>query len=376
VKEAHVAFILEPVFGHIVPTLGIAAELIRRAIRVSYAVSERFESRARRVGAEALIYRPLQNKLKLFKALGEGLDPSSEAAANLWTALRQEETNDSLTKLETLYERDIPDLIVYDSMSPAGKVLADKLGVVAIEHSPTVITHNSTYWSYNEDLVLVSLPRFFQKDAADFDDRFQFIGFIGNDRTAFFAPWHPKDANKKTILVTATTGLLPQIDFFRTAISAFGDSEWHLVLTIGDDIAPSELEPLPENCEINCSASNMEILTKSCLVIGQGGQGSALEALYCAVPQVLIPPSPIHDDCAVRIAELGVGTRLSELEATPENVRRAGISLLENAAVGARLRELSAKMREDNGAETAADLMAQRLLANNKLMLPEIGNAK
>jgi UDP:flavonoid glycosyltransferase YjiC (YdhE family) len=359
----HVAFILESVYGHIVPTLGIAAELIHRGYRVSYAVKRQFEPRILSGGAQAKVYQPLENKLKAFQAMkNEGMGFSSEASASLWKKLQQEETEDTFSKLESLYQPDRPDLIVYDCMNPAGRLLAGKLNIAAVEHSPMVISTNNNSWSYDENLVLVSIPRFFQHNADDLDDRFQFIGFIQNDRKQFFASWRPKASVKKLILVSATTGLLPQTEFFRKAIAAFGDSPWYLVLTIGDGIDPDSLTPLPANCEINRSASNFEILETASLVIGQAGQGSALEALYHAVPQLLIPPSPIHDDCAIRIAELGLGTRLPESEATVENLKTAGISLLEDQATRSRLQEVAKIMRESNGAAMAADLIGKHIV--------------
>jgi UDP:flavonoid glycosyltransferase YjiC (YdhE family) len=363
--KKHVAFILESVYGHIVPTLGIAAELIHRGHRVSYAVKRQFEHRILGSGAQAKVYQPLENKLKLFRAMkNEGVGFFNEADASLWKKLHQEETLDTLSKLESLYEPDRPDLIVYDFMNPAGKLLAGKLNTAAVEHSPTVISQNDplSLGPHDENLVLVSIPRFFQRNADALDDRFQFIGFIQNDRKQFFAPWRPKDSGKKLILISATTGLLPQTEFLRKAIAAFGDSPWYLVLTIGDEINPDSLAPLPANCEINRSASNFEILETACLVIGQAGQGSALEALYRAVPQLLIPPSPIHDDCAIRIAELGLGTRLPESEATVENLKTAGISLLADQAMRNRLQEVAKTMRKSKGAAIAADLIGKHIV--------------
>jgi MGT family glycosyltransferase len=263
--------------------------------------------------------------------------------------------------LRQLYVDDIPDVIVYDFMSPAGKHLAGVLRTRAIEHSPTVINENDplALRPHDEELVLVSVPRFFQRDAEALDQRFQFVGFIQNGRTNFFTPWRASEHRQPAILITATTGLLPQTDFFRNALAAFGNTSWHLVLAISDDIDPAALAPAPVNCEIRRSASTFQILESACLVIGQGGQGSTLEALYWGVPQLLIPPSPIHDDCAARVAELGLGTRVPQTEATPEKLKHAGIALLEDREMRMRLREVARTMQANKGAEMAANLITQ-----------------
>ena len=363
-KVQHVAFVLESVYGHIVPTVGIATELIHRGYRVSYAVKKLFESKISGIGAEAHIYQPLENKLKLFQEMKEGGSfhaPMSPAAIDRILKFQQEETEDTLAKVMRLYEENRPDLIVYDCANPAGRLLGRHLDIPAIEHSPMVISKNP-FWSYDEQLVLVSVPKFFQKGAEELGANFQFIGFVQNDRTTFFAPWHPRDQAQKIILVNATTGLLPQVDFFKTAIAAFSNSPWQVVLTIGDDIDPGSLGPLPANCELNRSFANFEILKSACLVVGQAGQGSTLEALYHGVPQILIPPSEVHAACARRIAELELGACLEESEATPETLKIAALSALQDSAMHARLKNIAKTMRENNGAARAADLISQRLI--------------
>lgn len=363
-SRKHVAFIVECVYGHIVPTIGIAVELRRRGYRVSYAVKESFERRIIDSGAEAKVYRPLGNKLKFFhKMKNDGTDLFNPPDATLWRGLQQEEAEDTLSQLHELYVNDRPDLIIYDFMSPAGRMLAERLRIRTAEHTPMVISQNDplALCPHDENLVLASVPRFFQREADTLDARFQFIGFIPGGREKFFAPWKPVETDRPTLLVSATTGLLPQIDFFRKVIAALADSPCQLVLTIGDDIEPDSLAPLPAHCQINRSSSNFEILRAARGVIGQAGQGSALEALYWGVPQLLIPPSPVHDDCAIRIAELGLGTRLLESEATPDTVRAAALALLENQPMHARLREIATIMQANPGAAIAANLLDQHI---------------
>jgi UDP:flavonoid glycosyltransferase YjiC (YdhE family) len=362
--KKHVAFIVECVYGHIVPTIGIAVELRRRGYRVSYAVKGSFERRIVDSGLEAKIYRPLGNKLKFFNKLkADGTDLFNPPDANLWRGLQQEEAEDTLSQLHELYAGDRPDLIIYDFMSPAGRMLAEKLRILTAEHTPMIINENDplSLCPHDENLVLASVPRFFQRHADTLDGRFQFIGFIPGGREKFFAPWKPVEPGRPTILVSATTGLLPQVDFFRTVISALADSPCQLVLTIGDEIKPEALAPVPGNCQVNRSSSNFEILKSACLVIGQAGQGSALEAMYWGVPQLLIPPSPVHDDCAIRIAELGLGTRLLESEATVDRVRTAANALLDNQSMRSRQREIAGIMQANQGGEMAANLLEQHV---------------
>jgi UDP:flavonoid glycosyltransferase YjiC (YdhE family) len=362
----HVAFVVEPVYGHIIPTLGIATELLSRGYRVSYAVTKRFSGKLQGIGVEPKIYQPLENKLKLFNEIKmHGIDFFSESCAQLWGTLRKEETDDSLKQLRDLYDDDRPDVVVYDFMNPAGKLFGVEIQSRTVEHNPVVVTRKDPLnpnWPYDDKLVITSIPRFFQRNADDLDKRFEFVGFIPNARARFFQPWASRKVVDRVILISATTGLLPQSDFFRLAISAFADSAFRIVLSIGEEMALSELGPLPANCEINRCSGNFEILEKAALFIGQAGQGSILESFYHAVPQILVPPSPLHNDLALRVTELGLGVRLRESEATVTNIHKAGMALLHDDLMRTRLEQVSKTMREEKAAERAANLITQSLV--------------
>jgi UDP:flavonoid glycosyltransferase YjiC (YdhE family) len=365
-RKRHVAIIVESVYGHIVPTLGIASELMKREYRVSYAVKTQFRSRINDFGAEAVTYRPLENKIKLFKKIhaDRGINGTSVSeSSRLWDRLRLEEMRSTLAQLEEHYRRDKPDIVIYDIMNPAGKALAKALGIACIEHSPLLIEAREAARVYDENLVLVSIPKFFQLGADNLDDRFQFVGFIQNDRKRFFVPWTLRDQKRRSILIYATTGLLAQTDFFKMAITALEGFDRQIVLSVGDRTALDPLLPLPRNCVLNRTSANVEILETADLVLGQAGTGSTLEALYWGVPQLLIPPPlPVFEDCASRVAQLGLGVVLKESEATSARVRNMAAALLEDKPTQNRLRDVSSVMQSSSGAVMAADLIENSLL--------------
>ena len=217
-----------------------------------------------------------------------------------------------------------------------------------------------------DDLVLVAVPRFFNEILADFDARFHFIGFIPEGRDLIFEPWRPKNPREKPILVSSTTGMLPQIKFCELAVKAFANSPWNIVLSIAgawdpiSDLAPESLA-LPSEFEVTRSSSNFEILKSASLFVGQGGQGSTLEAIYHAVPSLLVSPSQFHDVAARRVAELGLGIRVSLADVSPKTLREAAASLMSDDAVSARLKRARNYMLDHNGAQAAANLIQKHI---------------
>ena len=369
-SRPHVAFIVESAYGHLVPTVGIALELMERGYRVSYAVKEIYQDSIRRCGAEAFVYTPLENKNKVFVAGKTEAEVVALFAGSYWKNLWREETEDTHAQLMQIYENDRPDLIIYDCMNPAGRTLAKALDAPAAEHAPIVIYEGNPHFPYDESLVLVAIPRFFHRKAEELDPKYKFIGFVRPGRENFFVPWNRRQESKRTILVYATTGFLPQVEFLKIAIAAFRDTEWRLVLSGGNEAISALPASLPENCEINRGSSNLEILETADLIIAQGGTGATLEALYSGVPQVLIPlPYEIFEDCATRVAELGLGVRLDSSQLTAERLRDVAYSIMNDGATRLRLKKISQDMHLEHGEVKAADLIEQHLESSRRKTL-------
>jgi UDP:flavonoid glycosyltransferase YjiC (YdhE family) len=356
VRKTHVAFIVESAHGHVNPILGIVSELVQRGCRVTCAVRKYFVPRVVESGAEPVVYEPLDYRVR-FIPKAQACIADTAAVKRLWKEFEQEELEDALPQLEGLYGEDRPDLIVYDLRNLAGKALAAKWGIPTIEHAPAFIESNELNQlgrPYDETLVIASIPRALQPHADDLDERFHFVGPIYNSRR-FFEPWRTDASGGPAILVSATTAEL-QPEFFRTAIRALESLECRVVLSIGDEIEPDSFSPLPPRFEINRSSSHLEILKHVSLFVYQGGLGSTLEAFYCGVPALAIPASPIHDQVALRVAELGLGLRL-ESSATAADLRGAAVQLLHDSKIRKRVEEMQRTLRETNGAKLAGDLV-------------------
>src|SRR6266404_3076033 len=122
-KQRHIAFLLEQAYGHIIPTVGIALELMKRGHRVSYAVTCDFAPAVVRVGVRAIVFTPLETRQKL---------QTSIVAHDIkgFEELRRARTEDSMAQLEALYHDDKPDLIIHDDCEDAaGRSLALKWGI-------------------------------------------------------------------------------------------------------------------------------------------------------------------------------------------------------------------------------------------------------
>lgn len=362
-RKRNIAFIVESAHGHVNPTLGTTEELVKRGHKVSHAVKACFASRVEASGSEALVYQPLENKLKSFEELrASGVHREFEfdyGALNYarYAELEQQEIENTVGQLEERYRERMPDLIIFDRTNLAGRVLARKHSIPTIEYSQGFVSKE--YFDYDDNPVIVTLPRFFQRNADELGSNFHFVGPVFNTGK-FFAPWQGPGAGN-VILVSATTGLLPQIDYFVRASRAFRNLPYRVVLSIGNDIEPASLGPLPENCEINQSSSQLEILANARLFVSHGGPSSILEALRCGVPLLLLPPSQVHDLYAGRIAELGLAISLKKREVSEKSLRETAMKLLNDAVMLERVREAQVEISRSPGATRAADIIEEFL---------------
>lgn len=141
--------------------------------------------------------------------------------------------------------------------------------------------------------------------------------------------WSPKVPVPEWILaldparptVYVTMGSTGHGHFFESALKAFGNSEYQVVMTTGNiDV---NLGDLPDNFKVVNFAPGIPILQRSSVVINHGGNGSVYQSLKVGVPNIAIPTHV--DQCfnAQRVEDLGVGVKLTQSKVSPELLRNS-----------------------------------------------------
>lgn len=371
----HIAFCVEQAYGHIMPTLGIAMELMRRGHQVSYAVSESFAPLVRRIGATAVTLDVAENRDKVIGAAMKENDHlnyrvDKQELTELMARVTVERTERCRVQLEKSYRGNRPDLIVHDDcLNTAGREFATRWGIARALHCPQFIQGNLHEICREEELVLISVPKFFHRleGQEPLPSRYKFIGFVPEGRCLAFRPWQVLSSPLPQILISPTTGLLQQLEFCRQMIAIMRNQPWLVVLSISGShdalsaIDPTVFDELPSNILLNHASSNFDILSSMTLFIGQGGQGATLESIYYGVPQIVLPPTPHHYAVARRVGELGLGVCLPMLELSADGLIGAVAALLEDKSTRERVREAGASMQNCHGGELAADILENHL---------------
>nr|WP_307786892.1 nucleotide disphospho-sugar-binding domain-containing protein [Mycolicibacterium mengxianglii] len=168
--------------------------------------------------------------------------------------------------------------------------------------------------------------------------------------------WQPP-RDRRVVLVSLGTAYHDRLDISRTCVAAFHDAPWHVVLAVGDKIDPAELGPVPAHIEVHAAVPQLKVLSHAAAFVSHAGMGSTMESLAFGVPIVAVPQMTEQQANADRIAELGLGVRLSPTAVNTERLRAAVEEVATSERVAANMRDMQSRVGAAGGARAAADVL-------------------
>lgn len=153
-------------------------------------------------------------------------------------------------------------------------------------------------------------------------------------------------------------------EFFKESIEAAKMLNRRAVLLVGDDKhIPKDL---PDTIAAFDYAPYSELLPRACVIVHQGGVGTTGQGLRSGVPTLIVPFSHDQPDNAARTVRIGVGRTISRGSYKAGRVVKELKELLENPTYAERAKVIGEKVRAENGAKTAVDLMLKLLEEKKK----------
>lgn len=377
-------FVVPPHAGHVNPTLPVVAELVGRGHRVSYASGPGALTKARDAGAE-----PVE--------LPWG--PPSEEATGEWNtgtmsvtlAAFMADARAAIPVLLNRFSAGKPDVVCYDPITFAGPILAARLdrpgaaliptfagnekvsvqelllppdfdpahpllqrfgadlGVFAAEYGAGVDLFPAS--GTTAALNLVFMPQQFQIGGETFGAGYEFIGPSPEYREG---TWVPR--GRKILYVSQGTVYNRRPEFFELCVKAFGDSDWNVVMAVGDHV---DLCATPDNFEVAPYVPQPTVLQNATAFLSQCGMGSVMDALYYEVPVIGVPHLPEQASILRRVEELGLGARLDIDGITPAQLRAEVEEVATDPVIRANLEIFSEHVRGAGGAARGADVLVK-----------------
>lgn len=385
-----IAFFNIPAHGHTNPTLEVVRELIRRGHEVRYYSYDAMKAKIEETGAAYISCDKYDNQMNLkpedADRIGKDIAFSTEVLVNTTLSL-DEAIMDDMRQWQ-------PDCIVADSVAYWGKLTALKLGVPFVSSTTTFAFNRYSSKIMNQggigqlfnvlfsmskskkcikklqdkgypvknvisiiqndndtDTIVYTSPEF-QPCAETFSDRYCFVG--PSVRELGYEVQKPE---KKTIYISMGTVNNQELTFFKNCIEALKDSDWNVIMSIGNILSVDELGPIPDHFCVQNSVNQIEVLQQADMFLTHCGMNSVNEALYYEVPLILFPQTNEQGGVAYRVNELGAGTYLKENSVTA--IREAIQEIADKPSYREHAKEISASFHRCGGYGQAADKILQ-----------------
>lgn len=382
---ARIVFFCIPAHGHTNPTLGVVRELTSRGHEVLYYSYKPFREKIEAAGAAFVACDDFDAELQLTQEeaarLGSDLALSTRVLVNTTLSL------DEMVCREM--ERLKPDCIVADSMAVWGKAVAKKLNIPFVSSTTTFAfnQHSAKIMKQSfRELVsmFLAMPKI-QKDVKRLqakgypiknvleiisnDDatdtivytspEFQPFSETFSEKYAFVGPSiRPAESvvektREKLVYISMGTVNNALMPLYQNCIAALKDTDYQVILSVGNQVEPACFGELPENVAVYPSVDQIAVLEKADVFLTHCGMNSVSEALYFGVPLAMLPKTKEQEGVAERVRQLGAGILLEGNGA--ETIRRSVDRLLQDTACKAQAAKIAAGFRRCGGAAAAAD---------------------
>jgi MGT family glycosyltransferase len=225
-------------------------------------------------------------------------------------------------------------------------------------------------WDNHADTVsklawISQTPRVFDFESSHWPQQFHHTGPFhdGAGRIAVDFPWERLTGEP---LIYASMGTLMNglADVYRTIAAATAKQKGvQLVMSIGDQLDPEQIGPLPGNTILVQRAPQLELLKRASVCITHGGLNTVLECLAQGVPQVAIPVTVDQPGVAARIAEKKTGLFVPLKELSESRLSLLLDQVLNDSTYRHNARYFQKVIAETNGLSMAADLLERAFAA-------------
>ena len=384
-----IVFFSIPAHGHTNPTLSVVRELVLRGHQVWYYSYNIMREKIESAGAKFISCDDynIEQKLSVKDSarLGKDLAFSTKILVDTTLAL-----DDKICK--EMAELN-PDCIVADSMALWGKAVSQKLDIPFISSTTTFAFNQNSAKIMKQgfgDLLrlFVGMPKInkqvkrlknkgypiknildiigsdenshtivytspeFQPYSESFSEKYSFVGpLICNSESKIIKN---KD---KLVYISMGTVNNDMMSFYKTCISALANTDYQVIISVGNHVAIESFGKLPENISVFAYVDQIAVLKAADVFLSHCGMNSASESLYFEVPLLMFPQTTEQKGVANRVLELGAGIMLKKPD---EKSVLDGINkILSDTTYKKNAEKIAYGFKKSSGAIGAADKILQ-----------------
>ncbi len=384
-----IVFFCIPAHGHTNPTLGVVRELVSRGHQVWYYSYSFLREKIEAAGAIFVSCDDYNIEQKLSPAdsarMGKDLAFSTRILTDTTLALDEKVCADmKLLK---------PDCIVADSMAIWGKAVALKLNIPFVSSTTTFAFNQASAKIMKQSIgemikMLFAMPKV-QKDVRRLQKKdypvknildilqndnqthtivytspeFQPCAETFSDRYVFVGPsirpvmQSIEKTREKLIYISMGTVNNNLLSFYKTCLSAFENTPYQVILSVGNLVSLNEFSKLPEHISVFSHVDQIAVLNKADIFISHCGMNSVNESLYFGVPLIMLPQTSEQSGVAERVSQLGAGIRLHKPDA--DAIRNTVEKIFADSSYKQNASKISDGFQKCSGSKGAADKILQ-----------------
>ena len=379
-----IVFFCIPAHGHTNPTLNVVRELVSCGHNVWYYSYNILREKIEETGATFVSCDEYDSEQKLdckdSARVGKDLAFSTKILVDTTLALDDKVCREMM-ELK-------PDCIVADSMALWGKAVALKLGIPFVSSTTTFAFNQYSAKVMKQgfgDLVkmLLAIPKTsgqikrLKDKGYPFGNIFDIIGSDDNTHTIVytspeFQPYSEtfsekyafvgpsirpatdeiEKKSKKLIYISMGTVNNDMMTFYKTCISAFSNTDYQVIMSVGDLVSVGDFGELPKNVSVFSHVDQIAVLKKADVFVSHCGMNSVSESLFFEVPLVMLPQTTEQNGVAHRVLELGAGVKLYKSDAI--SLLNAVNEVFDNSAYKKNAEKIAEGFRKCSGAKGAA----------------------
>lgn len=380
----NVLFINANLHGHINPTLGLVNKLTRRGNRVDYFCSEPFSRSVEKMGARCIGYSDrLEQFLKEYR-------PTDRHPFFMLTEYMLLYDEAVLPEILDILVKDRYDLIICDSYFGGACFLKQMTSIPLVSsHSSFAMSHTPVpprmlepgfhpqldhcrrildricdnhqiepptleqVFTSKSELNIVYTTRSFNGDEEVHEPEYLFVG-PSMDRLQDGNNLEFSMVNgRKMIYISLGSVNTDFVEFYKTCIAAFRETDYYVFMSVGTKINISELGNIPENFQVKGFLPQLEILKRADVFITHAGFNSVSEALYFGVPMLALPQVNDQHMVAKRIVAMQLGMTECMSELSSESLRSKTEELILNVQIKSNCMRMSQEMRQSANLDQA-----------------------
>jgi MGT family glycosyltransferase len=393
---ARIAVLSVPAYGHLIPMLGVIAELVRRGHDVEVLNSPEMATLVARTGARFVAYPPTLSAADFARTLKDG---NLIAAFDLILGATPPLADFTIAHLTA----NRPDVVVFDAVAYWGFIARKTLKLKAVSDSPIFVFelfrhligwreftgHAKNFMPLLPSLIrrwiamsrfgLTKLPfysgpmlpmrgdvnlilssREVHPKSPLFDQPgWVFVGGTMDPGTRTDPFDFSRLDGRPLVLVSLGTVQFTNDAFFRMVMETFADYPAQFVLAAGPGSDPARLGTPPENFIVVPTYPQLPLLERAAAFITHGGLGSIHEGLWHGVPMVGVPQhfEQLRNALAAQDGAIVLDARCYGGEVTGAELREALDKVITEPSYRATAQRLGATLRAGGGSKAAADVI-------------------